>query len=58
MDIITIYYGAFKNIAPEVVTWVSSNNEYIAVLLGLCAISTIFVVLFGLRRNKRKGGDI
>lgn len=57
MDFINIYYGALKNIAPDIVTWYSSNTEYIAVCCGLYAIAALFVILFGIHRNKRKGGD-
>lgn len=57
MEIVNIYYGALKSIAPDLVTWYSSNTEYIAVCCGLYAIASLFVILFGIRRNKRKGGD-
>lgn len=56
-NILTTYYGASVTVAPLIVAWYGDNTAYLATTAGLFAIAAIIVIIFGVRRNKKKGGD-
>ncbi len=55
-NILTTYYGAALTVVPLIVAWYGDNTAYFATIAGLFVIAAIFVIIFGVRRNK-KGGD-
>lgn len=56
-NILDIYYGASSTVAPMIVAWYGDNTAYLATTAGLFAIAAIIAIIFGVRRNKKKGGD-
>ena len=55
--ILTTYYGAVVTVVPMIVAWYGDNTVYLATTAGLFAIAAIIAIIFGTRRNKKKGGD-
>lgn len=56
-NILTTYYGAVVTVVPLIVAWYGDNTAYLATTAGLFAIAAIIAIIFGVRRNKKKGGD-
>lgn len=56
-NILTTYYGAVVTVVPMIVAWYGDNTVYLATTAGLFAIAAIIAIIFGVRRNKKKGGD-
>ena len=56
-NILTTYYGAVTTVVPLIVAWYGDNTAYLATIAGLFAIAAIIAIIFGIRRNKKKGGD-
>lgn len=56
-NILTTYYGAAVTVVPLIVAWYGDNTAYLAITAGLFAIAAITAIIFGVRRNKKKGGD-
>lgn len=56
-NILDIYYGASVTVVPLIVAWYGDNTAYLATTAGLFAIAAIIVIIFGIRRSKKKGGD-
>lgn len=56
-NILTTYYGAVVTVVPMIVAWYGDNTAYLATTAGLFAIAAIIAIIFGVRRNKKKGGD-
>ena len=56
-NILTTYYGAVTTVVPLIVAWYGDNTAYLATTAGLFAIAAIIAIIFGVRRNKKKGGD-
>ena len=56
-NILTTYYGAVVTVAPLIVAWYGDNTAYLATTAGLFAIAAITAIIFGVRRNNKKGGD-
>lgn len=56
-NILTTYYGAALTVAPLIVAWYGDNTVYFAIIAGLFAIAAITAIIFGVRRNNKKGGD-
>ena len=56
-NILTTYYGAVVTVVPMIVAWYGDNTVYLATTAGLFAIAAIIAIIFGTRRNNKKGGD-
>lgn len=56
-NILFRYYNAAVSVAPLIVAWYGDNTAYLATTAGLFAIAAIIAIIFGVRRNKKKGGD-
>lgn len=56
-NILDTYYGASVTVVPMIVSWYGDNTAYLATTAGLFAIAAIIAIIFGVRRNKKKGGD-
>jgi len=57
ISIANIYWRSVQSVAPLLITWYGNNTEFFAVIAGLFAVAAIFAIIFGVRRNKKKGGD-
>lgn len=53
-NILTTYYGAVTTVVPLIVAWYGDNTAYLVTIAGLFAIAAIIVIIFGVRRNKKR----